>query len=220
MTMTLYQGDLSPFAARVRIQVRAKNIPGIEFASAPGGTGSAEFRRINPTGKIPVLMVDGVALPESQVICDYLEDRYPTPPLWPADLLLRAQARLIVRATDLYVCGPMFQTTAHASRRSRDQGFVDARLAELKHGLGCIDTYRSKSGRAGGQYAIGSSLTLADATLAPALFFVDNFVAAVFGRDDLMSSAMRTYWDGIRQDGPVAPVLREMGAALSALRGR
>ena len=131
MSMTLYQGDLSPFAARVRIQIRAKGLGGITIDKAPGGTGSEACRQINPTGKIPVLVVDGVAIAESQTICDYLEDRFPLPSLWPTDLLARAQARLIARATDLYVCGPMFQTTAHASRKTRDQAFVDARLAEL-----------------------------------------------------------------------------------------
>ncbi len=220
MSMTLYQSDLSPFAGRVRIQIRAKNIAGVAIEKAPGGTGSDEYKRINPTGKIPVLMADGVAIAESQTICDYLEERFPTPSLWPTDLLARAQARMISRATDLYVCGPMFQTTAHASRKTRDQAFVDARLIELKNGLVYIDAYRAKSDLATGRYAIGGALTLADAALAPALFFVNNFVATVFGRDDLMSDAMRGYWDGIQADLHVAPVLQDMGAALAGLRGK
>jgi len=220
MSLTLYQGDLSPFAGRVRIQIRAKGLTGIKLEKAPGGTGSDEFKRINPTGKIPVLMVDGVAIAESQTICDYLEDRYPSPSLWPDDLLARAQARLIARATDLYVCGPMFQTTAHASKKVRDQAFVDARLAELKKGLETIDQYRANSGLATSIYAIGTRLTLADAALAPALFFVANFAAPVFARDDLMSAGMQGYFTAVQKDSHVAPVLAEMGAALAALRGK
>jgi len=220
MPLQLFQGDLSPFAARVRIQIRAKDIKDIQMSSAPGGTGSAEYKELNPTGKIPALLVDGVVISESQSICDYLEDRYPEPSMWPQDLLARAQARLITRYTDLYVCGPMFQTTAHASRKTRDQAFVDARLVELQKGLTFIDHCRAKSGLATGRYAMGETLTLADAALAPALFFVTNFVATVFARDDLMTAGMTTYWEGIQSDQHVSPVIAEMAAALSAARAR
>lgn len=220
MPLQLFQGDLSPFAARVRIQIRAKDIKDIQMSSAPGGTGSAEYKELNPTGKIPALLVDGVVISESQSICDYLEDRYPEPSMWPQDLLARAQARLITRYTDLYVCGPLFQTTAHASRKTRDQAFVDARLVELQKGLTFIDHCRAKSGLATGRYAMGETLTLADAALAPALFFVTNFVATVFARDDLMTAGMTTYWEGIQSDQHVSPVIAEMAAALSAARAR
>lgn len=220
MSLQLFGGDLSPFAARVRIQIRAKGIKDITMSAAPGGTGSDEYKLLNPTGKIPALVVDGVVIAESQSICDYLEDRYPEPSMWPRDLLARAQARLITRYTDLYVCGPMFQTTAHASRKTRDQAFVDARLVELHKGLTYIDHCRAKSGLATGRYAIGESLTLADAALAPALFFVTNFVATVFGRHDLMTAGMNAYWAGIQSDVHVSPVLAEMATALAAARAR
>lgn len=219
MSMTLYQSDLSPFAARVRIQARVKGLAELTIAKPPGGTGSAEFKALNPTGKIPALIVDGAVLAESQVICDYLEDRFPTPPLWPADPLARAEARLLARVTDLYVCGPMFQTTGHASRKTRDQAFVDARLAELQTGLGYIVAYRAGSRSAGTRYLIGDTLTLADAALAPALFFVINFAAPVFQRNDLLPAALQGYWDGIQSDPFIGPALGEMTAALRAVRG-
>jgi glutathione S-transferase len=219
MSITLYQSDLSPFAARVRIQARVKGLTDLVIAKPPGGTGSAEFKALNPTGKIPALVVDGAVLAESQVICDYLEDRHPTPALWPSDPLARAEARLLARVTDLYVCGPMFQTTGHASRKTRDQSFVDARLAELQTGLGYIVAYRGKSRAAGARYLIGETLTLADAALAPALFFVVNFAAPVFQRTDLLPAGLEPYWNGIKDDPFVGPALDEMMAALQSVRG-
>lgn len=219
MSMTLYQSDLSPFAARVRIQARVKGIADLAIEKPPGGTGSATFKAINPTGKIPALVVDGRTLAESQVICDYLEDRFPTPSLWPADSFARAEAALLIRVTDLYVCAPMFQTTSHASRKTRDQAFVDARLEELKSGLGYVVEYRSRSSAAGDRYLIGNALTLADAALAPALFFVVNFASPVFGRDDLLPPSLQVYWDGIQSDPFIGPALTEMMAALRAVRG-
>ncbi len=78
--MKLYQTDLSPFASRCRIQIYAKGIEGIECCPPPGGISSDEYKTHNPTGKMPALEVDGHVLSESEVICEYLEDRYPN---WP-----------------------------------------------------------------------------------------------------------------------------------------
>ena len=50
----------------------------------------------NPAGKVPVLEEDGWVLPESAVIGEYLEERYPEPPLLPDDPAERALARLLV----------------------------------------------------------------------------------------------------------------------------
>jgi glutathione S-transferase len=66
--MKLYNADLSPYCARVRIQLKAKNLDA-EIADA---TKFEKFTDFNPIGKIPAMDVDGETLPESQVICDYL----------------------------------------------------------------------------------------------------------------------------------------------------
>jgi glutathione S-transferase len=50
----------------------------------------------NPLGRVPVLEEDAFVLPESAVIDEYLEERYPEPPLWPADAAERAFGRLLV----------------------------------------------------------------------------------------------------------------------------
>ena len=51
---------------------------------------------MNPAGKVPVLEEDGWILPESAVIAEYLNERYPEPPLWPDDPGERAAGRLLV----------------------------------------------------------------------------------------------------------------------------
>ncbi len=50
----------------------------------------------NPAGKVPVLEEDGWVLPESAVIAEFLNERYPDPPLWPDDPGERAAGRLLV----------------------------------------------------------------------------------------------------------------------------
>ena len=58
---------------------------------------------MNPFGKMPTLEHDGRYIIESEVICQYLEDLYPTPTILPGDALARAHARNVSRVVDLYV---------------------------------------------------------------------------------------------------------------------
>ena len=79
--MKLFQTYASPFPTRVRLLLYAKGIE-VEIIEPPGFHSSAEskgyYLEINPIGRVPTLVLDdGRALPESEVICEYLEDAYP-----------------------------------------------------------------------------------------------------------------------------------------------
>jgi glutathione S-transferase len=94
--ITLYDAPRCPFCARVRIVLAEKSIPHetvvVDLDDRP-----AWMIELNPPlGKVPVLDDDGWMLPESAVVCEYLDERYPTPPLLPADPGERAAARLLV----------------------------------------------------------------------------------------------------------------------------
>ncbi|HXR24193.1 MAG TPA: glutathione S-transferase family protein [Candidatus Binataceae bacterium] len=78
--MKLYNMNLSNFATKSRIVVYEKGV-NIEMAPIPGaGPSSPEYKKINPLGKIPTLDADGTIIAESEVINEYLEDKYPNPP--------------------------------------------------------------------------------------------------------------------------------------------
>src|SRR5271155_1445651 len=99
--MKLYQTYTSPFPTRVRLGLYAKGTQA-EVIDPPGFHSSAEskgeYMAVNPIGRVPTLVLDdGRALPESEVICEYLEDAYPAPPTLPEDPWSRAQVRLISR---------------------------------------------------------------------------------------------------------------------------
>jgi glutathione S-transferase len=93
--ITLYDAPRCPFCARVRIVLSEKGVPHevveIDLTDRP-----AWLYEKNPAGKVPVLEEDGWVLPESAVIDEFLNDRYPEPPLWPDDPGERAAARLLV----------------------------------------------------------------------------------------------------------------------------
>jgi glutathione S-transferase len=93
--LTLYDADRCPYCARVRIVLAEK---GLEYEPVYVDLDDrpAWIYEKNPLGRVPVLEEDGFLLPESAVIMEYLEERYPEPPLWPADAAERATGRLLV----------------------------------------------------------------------------------------------------------------------------
>ena len=82
--MKLYGALASPYAARVHMFAMLKGID-LPLESAPGGMGSDEYKAINPTGKVPALDTGAGLIAESEIICEYLEEKYPEPALLPAD---------------------------------------------------------------------------------------------------------------------------------------
>ena len=78
--MKLYSWDLSPYSARVRMQIYAKGLTHIAVEQPPT-YGTPKFYEDHPIGRIPLLQIDGEAMPESDVIAEYLEEIFPEPSL-------------------------------------------------------------------------------------------------------------------------------------------
>ncbi|MBA3733639.1 MAG: glutathione S-transferase family protein [Actinobacteria bacterium] len=93
--ITLYDADRCPYCARVRIVLAEK---GIEHETVEVNLDDrpAWIYEKNPLGRVPVLEEDTFLLAESAVIDEYLDDRYPEPPLWPADPAERGLGRMLV----------------------------------------------------------------------------------------------------------------------------
>jgi stringent starvation protein A len=93
--ITLYDAARCPYCARVRIVLAEK---GIEYETVEIDLDDrpAWIYEKNSLGRVPVLEEDTFVLAESAVIDEYLEERYPEPPLWPADPGERALGRLLV----------------------------------------------------------------------------------------------------------------------------
>jgi len=93
--ITLYDADRCPYCARVRIALAEKGIEyetvEIDLDDRPGW-----IYEKNPLGRVPILEEDTFVLAESAVIDEYLDERYPDPPLWPADPGERALGRMLV----------------------------------------------------------------------------------------------------------------------------
>jgi glutathione S-transferase len=95
----LWSWSLSPFAAKARIAF-AEKATEIELVEIDPRRRPARLRELNPTNRVPVLEVDGVAIRESTAICEWAEDTQPGRALWPADPQARARARGLLRWVD------------------------------------------------------------------------------------------------------------------------
>jgi len=212
--MKLYNANLSPYASRVRIAIYAKNLP-VEIVSPPGGTGSAEYKTLNPTGKVPALEVDGAIVPESEVINEFLEDRFPTPSLRPADPLARARMRLLGRFADLYLAPALGGLFGQMNPKTRDAKVVAEKLAELSQRLDQLEQLV-----AAGPYAAGPELTLADCALGPMFFFLTRLLPALGAPSPLQGRPkLARVGEAVGKHPAVSKVLSEMGAAMAERMG-
>lgn len=89
--LRLYSNAYNSGGERVRIAMALKRL-NYEYVSIKD-LGWDAYRRINPQGLLPTLLVDGVPVTQSTAILEYLEETYPERPLLPSDPLVRALAR-------------------------------------------------------------------------------------------------------------------------------
>jgi glutathione S-transferase len=90
---------LSPYVRKVLVALDWKGVA-YEIDPIVPFFGDDRFARLSPIRRIPVLIDDQVTLPDSSVICQYLEDRYPEPAFYPRDLADRARARWLEEFAD------------------------------------------------------------------------------------------------------------------------
>lgn len=212
--MKLYSAELSPFAARPRVAIYAKNLP-VEILAHPEDLKSAAYLAINPMGKLPALVLDdGTVIPESDTIVEYLADAYPAAGLRPAKPADIARGRLIARVAELYVMAPGGALFGQMNPATRDAAVVDDAFVKLESGLEHLNAFMTEDA-----YAVGDSLTTADCALVPMLMFVGVF-GMVFRKGDLLArhTKVAAYWSRVQADPGAAKVLAEMQTALAARR--
>jgi glutathione S-transferase len=153
-------------------------------------------------------------LPESEVICEYLEQIYPDPPLLPADPWQRARVRLLSRISDIYTVMAMLPLFNMVERPPKEwnQTEIERQLTEIGRSLDFLEEYIGEEG-----YAVGRSLTIADGTLIPILLLVAEWLP-IFRGPDLLPTRPKVaaYWRAIASDPIAARLIDETRNALRA----
>lgn len=211
--MKLYSGDLSPYSARVRMQIYAKGVTDITL-ERPAHFGTPKFREEFPIGRIPVLDIDGDMMPESEVIAEYLEEIYPEPSMLGSTPRETAHVRTVARIGDIYIMNNMFMLSAQARASTRNQGIVDLLGGQVVRNIKALDKMIGKDG-----FACLGRVTMADCALVPALFLVENVLPGT-GMENPIPAApnVAAYWAAIQTNPHAARVLEELHRGLEERR--
>jgi glutathione S-transferase len=207
--LKLYGGLLSPFVMRPVLVARAKGHE-LPVESFPGGIKSPDYLALSPMGKMPLLQHGDLALPESQVIADYLDAVLPGPAMVPADAQAAARVRLLVRLADMYVVPHL--TSLFRGRENPEA--LPAAMQGMAEALGYLEHFRNGSD----SHAVGNSFGMADAALIPVVFFLDA-MDGMLGTARLVAErpGLSAWWTAAKASPLGARAVAEQGVAMQAL---
>jgi maleylacetoacetate isomerase len=176
--MQLYGYFRSSAAYRVRI---VANLKGITLDHHPvnlvkGEQRDADNLARNPQGLVPTLVTDqGQALTQSLALCEYLDERYPEPPLLPGSAEHRAKIRALAQAVACEI-HPLNNLRVLKHLTGELGLSDDARLAWYRHwvatGLTAVEAMLEHTM---GDFCVGNEPTLADVCLVPQVFNAERF---------------------------------------------
>ena len=176
--MRLYSFFRSSAAYRVRIALNVKavtyetvsvNLPGAEHLAA-------EFRAVNPQATIPTLDDDGTVLWQSLAIIEYLDARFPSPRLIPAEPVARARVQALAQliACEIHPLNNLRVLKYLRGELKLDETAVSRWYSHwIAEAFGPLETLVTRYG--GGRYCFGDSLSLADVCLVPQIYNARRF---------------------------------------------
>ena len=169
----LYDFKSSPNCQRVKVVLAEKNLPyeivPIDLRKQEQKT--PEYLKLNPYGKVPVLTDDATVLYESCIINEYLDEKYPNPPLMPKDLGKKAMARILIDYGFAHFDGPYQKLRMELAKdpKEQNQQVIDSAKSDLKK---LLQRFENELGDQ--EYLIGN-FSLVDADLIPRFTRLEGF---------------------------------------------
>ena len=161
--MILYSGTSCPFSQRCRIVLHEKGMD-FDIKDIDPQDKSDEIAAMNPYGRVPILVERDLTLYESNIINEYIDERFPHPQLMPADPVMRARARLFLHnfESDLFShLGDIVNGTPKVAEKAR---------ALVRDNLTQIAPIFTKQ-----KYMLGEEYSMLDVAIAPLLWRLDHF---------------------------------------------
>lgn len=162
--MTLFSKPTCPHSHRVRLVLAEKNI-NVEIVDVVGDNLPEDLLDLNPYHSVPTLVDRELVLYDSRVIIEYLDERFPHPPLMPVDPVSRAQFRLALFRIEKDWYGLIDQIQDNMDRRQANK----ARKILRESILASVDVFRAK------KYFLSDEFSLVDCTIAPILWRLPHY---------------------------------------------
>ena len=161
--MTLYSGSTCPYSHRCRIVLFEKDMD-FEIIDVDMHNKPEEVASISPSGKMPVLIERDLILTESNIINEYIDERFPHPQLMPPDPVMRARARLVLFnfEHDLF-------THVNTLEHSLGKGSDKARV-EIRDSLSQLTPILTKQ-----KYLMNDEFSMLDVAIAPLLWRLEHY---------------------------------------------
>jgi glutathione S-transferase/RNA polymerase-associated protein len=211
--VTLYEHPLSPYAQKVKIALREKAIAfDLKMPGAIGtGQTGGDFMSANPRGEVPALIDGDISIFDSTIILEYIEDKWPTPPMLPKSPADRARARMLEEVCDTHYeainwglseIGWFRRAEGALAETLRDRAAEQTEKMQtwLTRQLGVRDWFN------------GASFGWGDLSVVP---YVAGSVG--FGNAPAEGSPLGKWLARARERDSVATTLKEAGAAASAM---
>lgn len=190
--MTLYSGATDVYSHRVRIVLAEKGVA-YEVIDVEARNKPEDLLELNPYGNVPTLVDRELALYEPNIITEYLDERFPHPPLMPVYPVARAKARLIIHRFDREL-GPIVQALEAGKPEEAEEAvkMLTSYLIQL------VPHFNASP------YFMGEEFTLVDCCLAPIMWrlptwgvtrfsqteqkVLDKYCDRLFSRDSFQAS--------------------------------
>ena len=165
--MVLYSGTTCPFSQRCRLVLFEKGMD-FEVRDVDLFNKPEDISTMNPYGQVPILVERELILYESNIINEYIDERFPHPQLMPADPLMRARARLMLFnfEKELFVHVHVLESER---AKSNDKAH-DKALAEIRDRLTTLSPLFLKN-----KYMLGDEFSMLDVAVAPLLWRLDHY---------------------------------------------
>ncbi len=165
--MILYSGTTCPFSQRCRFVLYEKGmdfeVRDIDLYNKP-----EDISLMNPYGRVPILVERDLILYESNIINEYIDERFPHPQLMPADPVMRARTRLFLHNFEKELFVHVSVLEDHVAGQDDDK--VELARKIIRERLSQLSGLMQKN-----KYMLGEDFSMLDITMAPLLWRLEHY---------------------------------------------
>ena len=183
-SMTFFSDSSSHYSHRVRIVLAEKGVT-VDLIEADANHPPEELSELNPYNSLPTLVDRELVLYESKVMMEYLDERFPHPPLLPVYPVARAESRLFIHRIEKDWC-----TLVDSILHSRSDNVVSRSQKELREGLMAISPIFTEK-----PFFMSDEFTLVDCCIAPILWRLPSLGVDI--RSSKQSKPLLAYMDSL-----------------------